>query len=57
MRLGQPVCTFRIMSRRAHCVTLRSNLDKLAMYSHAGDLSFLPPSVPGSAHQPTRDLR
>ena len=49
------LCTFRTMSS-AHC-HLRSNLDKLAMYSPAGDLSFLPPSVPGSTHQPTRGLK
>ena len=27
---------------------LRSNLTELAVYSHTGDLSFLPPSVPAS---------
>ena len=36
---------------------LRSNIPKLAVYSHSGDLSFLPPSCPGSPSLPTHGLK
>lgn len=52
------LCTFRTMAT-AHN-RLRSNIPKLAVnavYSHSGDLSFLPPSCPGSPSLPTHGLK
>ena len=48
-------CTFRSVAS-AHC-RLSSNLDKLGVYSPRGDLSFLPPSVPGHPSQPLQGLK